>query len=64
MPTRKLRKALVQEIKEILCKYKTHKDRINLREKWCAGSTREDKLVDVIETILEKNQKQKDKIDI
>jgi hypothetical protein len=55
MPTKKLRKALVYEVKEIFVKYKLHKDRINLREKWCYGQTREDKLVGAIEGILEKN---------
>lgn len=57
MPTKRLRKALIIEIKEIFLKYKTHNDRINLKEKWYAGQTREDKLIDVIEIILEKNMK-------
>eukprot|EP00347_Sterkiella_histriomuscorum_P005805 403355203 len=64
MPSRKIRRALVLEIKELFIQYKSHKDRINLREKWSPGQTREDKLVDVIYMILEKNMKQKDKNDI
>ena len=64
MPSRKLRRALILEIKELFIKYKSHKDRINLREKWSSGQTREDKLIDVIDMILEKNMKQKDKNDI
>ncbi|CDW86052.1 histone h2a deubiquitinase mysm1 [Stylonychia lemnae] len=64
LPNKKMRKALINEIKDILMKYKAHQDKINLKEKWCAGYTREEKLVEAIEIILEKNLKQKDKNDV
>lgn len=37
MPTKRLRKPLINEIKDILINYKQHNDRINLKEKWYAG---------------------------
>lgn len=63
MPTKRLRRAVLVDLKEIFQKYKTHKDKINMRDKWYAGQTREDKLITVIEGIVQKNLRTRDRID-
>lgn len=64
MPCTKLRKSLLDEIKEIFSKYCNHKDTINLKEKWTSIKTREDKLVETIEMIFEKNLQTKNKFNL
>lgn len=48
---------LLEEIKALLTTYSSHVDKINLKVKWGANTTREDKLNDVISLFLEKNLK-------
>lgn len=64
LPAKKLRKGLVQELKDILLKYQNHQDRINLREKWGGSWTREDKLGEAIDMMLQRNYRSKDRHDI
>lgn len=60
IPSKKLKKGLMQEIKEILVKYANHQDLINLKEMWAGQTTREEKLMETINIILEKNMRVKD----
>jgi SPX domain protein involved in polyphosphate accumulation len=64
MPSTKLRKSLINEIKDQFIKYKDHKDRIDMKEKWNSTGTREKKLIKALEMILDKNLTQKDKFDL
>jgi len=64
MPNTKLRKNLLCEIKDILAKYRSHKDKINMKDRWSGQMTREDKLMEAIDLIMERNNKQKDRNDI
>ena len=61
VPTKKLRKGLIDDIREILMKYQKHEDKINLREKWSGQLTREGKLVEAIEMLLQKSFKGKER---
>jgi hypothetical protein len=49
VPTKKLRKKLLDDIKEIFSKYSNSQDRINLREKWSTVGSKEDKFMKCIE---------------
>lgn len=64
MPSTKLQKSLLEEIKELFAKYFKHQDTINLKENWTASKTREDKLLDVIKSLCGKNIDIQDKFNI
>jgi len=52
MPSRKLRKGLIPELKDLLLKYRNHQDSIDLHEKWSGVLTREEKLAEALDMIL------------
>jgi hypothetical protein len=55
LPTKKLRKGLIHELKDLYKKYQTHQDRINLKERWSGTHSREEKLQDAIDLLLQRN---------
>jgi hypothetical protein len=52
LPSKKLRKGLIEDVKELLIKYRKHQDKIDLTEKWNGTLTREGKLMEAIDLIL------------
>ena len=45
VPSTKLRKAMITELKDLFTKYKINIDKINLKEKWTSNMSREAKLI-------------------
>jgi hypothetical protein len=60
LPCSKLKKSFFEvELKNLLMKYKTHRDLIDLRVKWSSNTvTREDKMIELLKLILERNMGQ------
>ncbi len=55
LPCTKLRKSFFEvELKNLLVRYKTHRDLIDLTVKW-SNKTREDKMMEALRQILDKN---------
>jgi hypothetical protein len=55
LPSKKLRKGLVEDIRDLLAKYRKHQDKIDLTEKWNGTLTREGKLMEALDLILQRN---------
>jgi hypothetical protein len=49
VPTHKLRKNMIEEVKELFVRYCKSLDKINLKEKWSTVGTKEDKLMKCLE---------------
>ena len=64
MPSTKLRKKLVYDIKDLFKKYKSSQDKINLKEKWCSLMDKEEKFLKCLQMILDKNSRQNEQFDL